>query len=170
MKKIVLIILLFVFIPAVNAQTTSSKQELGIKGKATHDYGYAVKGLEQFPLEYGVPPGYVLATTVGSSGSGEVETRSGTVLNSLILKLVTLKGENLEIRIVGSELQLALLMNEISPRTGKYQFWYPIIWFQGKYNDWTYYYHEIDVVGRFFIEWDKKETNKITGYRNEVYR
>ena len=138
---------------------------LGVKGKATHTS--LVDGLKQFPAKYPISRGYIRATVHGY-GPGDPVKEYGEVFESKFLGLTTEDGQNLTILVVGSEVDLALFMHEVRPYTGKYKFWYSVLEFQGKYNDWVYSWYEIEVVGRFSMEIDKN--TGVIGYQNEAYR
>lgn len=151
----------------VSGQSQAGKLSLGIECKTSHTY--LADALKQFPSKYPTSRGYVRATVRGWSTSNPVAER-GNIYDSKFLMLVTEDGQNLNIQVIGSELDLAL-RHEIWPLTGKYRSWSPVLEFRGKYNDWVYGWYEIDLMGRFLIEYnDPKNPNKVTGYQNEVYR
>jgi len=171
MKKLTLLTLAFFLVSnpfIVVGQNQANKPSLGVEGKA--EYAYLVDGLKQFPAKYPTSRGYVRATIHGF-GIGNPVTENGKVFESKLLNLVTEDGQNLNILVVGPEIEFALFMHEMRPHTGKYKFWSPVLEFKGKHNDWVYSWYEIEVVGRFFIENnDSTDPNKATGYKNEVYR
>lgn len=142
------------------------QSSLGIEGKTTHPD--LTDGLKQFPAKYPTSRGYVRATVYGF-GVGNPITENGKVFNSKFLMLATEDGQNLNIQVVGPEIELALFMQEVRPFTGEHKFWNPVLEFKGKHNDWVYSWYEIEVVGRFYMETDR-DSNKVTGYQNKVYR
>lgn len=122
-------------------------------------YGFLAKGLKQFPLmdiRFRTAPLY---TIIGNSyANGE-----------LSLRLVGADEKISTITIMGREVSLGLLMHKVKPFVGKYRFWDPVITLTAKSPDEKYFWYEIVLMGRFLIEWDKKVTNKINGYQNEIF-
>lgn len=138
-------------------------------------YPFLVNGLRQFPYPYRLVGQQRLGTRVSSEGimnCGENYTKE---LQCAGLYIVTKEDEEIYIRVLGNEIQMALFMNEIWPDTGKYKFWYPAILFpraRSKILDGNdYFIHEVDVVGRFFVNFDTRgeNPNEVLGYENEVY-
>lgn len=147
---------------------TMGQSSLGVEGKTK--YADLVDGLKQFPAKYPTSRGDIRATVYGF-GAGNPVTENGEVFESNFLMLATEDGQDLNILVVGPEIELALFMHELRPHTGKYKFWSPVLEFKGKHNDWVYSWYELEVVGRFYTEQDNpQDHNKITGYKNEVYR
>lgn len=112
---------------------------------------------------------YALGTPYGGGGSGRYE--DSDCLEKMEIYLVTHEGEWANLTVVGTSLDLHDLARELWPMTGKYKFWKPVILFSKEpiRDDGAYYTSELDVIGRFFTEWDKHVTNKVNGYRYEVY-
>jgi len=163
MRKLILAALI-AFIVA-HPLTALSQSSLGLKGKSS--YTNFVDGLKQFPAKYTTPRGYVRAVVYGT-GVGNPVTENGTVLDSQVLTLATEDGQDLIIQVVGPKLELALLMHEMVPFTGRYKFWQPVLEFKGKHNDWVYSWYEIELIGRFYMETNKD--SEVIGYQNEIYR
>lgn len=168
---IILATFLIVFLghpSVVSGQDQTSESFLGVECKTMHTF--LADGLKQFPSKHPVPRGYVKATFRGLSRGNPVTEKDNTY-NFIFLMLVTEDGQNLNIKVIGSELNLAFLAHEIWSNTGKYEFWDPVLEFKGKFNDWVYDWYEIEVVGRILREYDDpQDIDKLTGYQNEVYR
>ena len=149
-------------------------------------YGFFVKALKQFPYPYKLVGDQQLGTLKGSSGInplGEADAKlyaerygDSSELKYLELYLVTREDKLVTIKLVGNELDLKIFWHELSPNTGKYKFWEPVILFSlfekkmRPYGD-RYWVYDIDIVGRFFIKRDTwgGDPNKILGYENEMY-
>jgi len=96
-------------------QSQGEKSALGVEGKTAHTD--LVAGLKQFPAKYPTSRGLVRATIYGHS-IGTPVTENGKVYESQFLMLTTEDGQNLNIQVVGPEVELALLMYEMRPHTG----------------------------------------------------
>jgi hypothetical protein len=177
----ILILLVGLFPIMVFAAETPAKE------KFESGYDFFVKALRQFPYPYKLVGDQQLGTLQGSNGINVLEKadakyykeRYGDDVSSLRyieLRTVTREDRLVTVKLVGSEIDLKIFLHELSPDTGKYKFWNPVILFP-VYGDKkippvdNYWICEIDIVGRFFIKWDArgKDPNKILGYENEMY-
>jgi hypothetical protein len=162
MGKKALLTALAVFVTISQVQA----DPLGFQNETRKDF--LLEGLKQFPFRYGTPKGYIHATVEGLATHGKVK-KGQFAATSYILFLVTLEGQILNVEVSGLEPFLTMSINETNPFVGKYQFWHAVILLQLKPDDWRYDWHELQLSGRFFTEWDRTDLNKVTGYKNEVY-
>lgn len=141
-------------------------------------YPFLVNGVAGYPYNRrnldlswtGLPDRHVYALGTPYGGRGGGPCKENPRLEMLEIYLVTHEGKWANVTVVGDPLELHDLRREIWPPTGKYKFWAPIILFRKEPRDGkTNSVWDLDVIGRFFTEWDRHATNKVNGYRYEVY-
>lgn len=110
----------------------------------------------------------LLGTPYGGGGS---KSHKEEGFEALEIYFVTHEGEWANVTVVGTPMDIHDLRRELWPETGKYKFWEPVVLFpkEPMWGDGAYRTSELDIIGRFFTEWDKHVTNKVNGYRYEVY-
>jgi hypothetical protein len=82
------------------------------------------------------------------------------------LKLVTIDGDYLFVKVMLNRIDMEIFLHELSPSFGKYKWWTPVIsvYLRLK-NDGL---HALELVGRFQIDWDD-EKKQIRKYKEERY-
>lgn len=168
MRRTILITLAFLLLVPLQFSAAHS-EELSKTGHPS-----LVNGLKQFPYPYKLIGQQRMGTSVGYApeNCGEKYLKE---VKCLVLHLVTRDDEAVNIRVIGSEIQLALFLHEYSPGFGKYKFWYPVILFPVTRNqqldDNDYWLYEVDIIGRFYVKYNVRgnDPNKVLGYENEAY-
>ena len=168
MHRVILVILALLLAIPLQSLTARSEEQ------SKTGYPSSVNGLKQFPYPYKLIGQQRLGTSVGYRPE-KCSEKYLKELRCAVLYVVTRDDESLEIKIIGSEIQLALFLNQYSPGTDKYRFWNPVILFpvtRNKSLDGNdYWISEVDIVGRFFVKYNTRgnDPNKVLRYENEVY-
>ncbi len=167
MKKMALIcvftlIAIFTWSSACLAEETKPAEE---------SYPSLVQGLRKFnPVRY---KNYTVATYHGFSRYPCKDEKGNSIgdCEMVELRLVTIDGEYMSLKIRLNTADMALFLHEISPRFGKYRSWDPVIEIYLKLDKFDPGYtsiHALRLVGRFQTNWDR-DKNEIKNYKEERY-
>jgi len=177
-RILVYILALLIIIPAMaTLQTINTCLAEEKTGQAEKDYPWLVQGLRKF--NYPRDTGYALAvpaswsrypckheTKLHFNNKEWQESEKCEVVN---IKLVTISGDYLSVKVALDEINMALFLHELSPDFSKYHLWTPVISVSPKYKDNEIYAaHALRLVGRFKTGWDSKK-NQIINYVEERY-
>jgi hypothetical protein len=145
------------------------------------EYSYFLEALSQFPYSPNMPPEVVYHYKDCSVEYSEyVEYLIGTWVSIngpyndfYHFQIVTRDSQIVVVSVKGDAVDLTLLASEINPITGKYSSWDPVIQFPKQPYPGEKYYeaHQVDVIGRFKINWGRNESGEqiVIGYENESY-